>query len=127
MKLFKMSKTHYAKKGNETGVEGYFMCENEGVFYDEYYKDFADTENLLSVKLAGEIGRDLGDLAILEAIRQAVIDEKGIEDESFELNFREDVLCGGTSSSWEIIAEDVNVNDFKKAIELEIIKIIETE
>jgi len=113
MNLFRILMTHYAPKDSATGTESYVICENESKFYD-YFKeqDFDWIEDY-------ECYFDKEELEE-KSWKERVIEGRGYSE--MELDIYNDLYYGLTAYDWEIVAEDINVDDFKKAIELGIIK-----
>ena len=111
--LYKIVFSHSAPTDTEYGIKCFFLAHNEEEVYD--YIDFEyndqcwrDNEKNLDSKTGGE------------TFREKIIRLRGdINDETRDLS---DAYYGVSFYGWELVAEDVDPEDFSKSITLGIIK-----
>ena len=124
--LYKIVFSHSAPKDTEYGIKGHILAHNEEDVYDYIDKEYnglnwrdveSDNEMFqrdgLDVKTGGE------------TFREEIIRIKGqIHDENFDFS---DAYYGILLLGWELVAEDVDPEDFSKSISLGIIKLLTEE
>lgn len=117
MKLFEIISNHYSPKDCHSSTMDYVLAEDENQVYDfikDKYGWIGDEDELYWDEETKEE---------TATHRESVIKNQGELEEEQYLN---DLYYGVTLYGWEIIAEDVDIKDFQKSIELGIIRIYET-
>ena len=118
MNLYKIEFAHYAPKDREDGIKGYVLAKNDEEMYHyidkQYCYDSMEDEN---EETEDDYDPEFDEF---ETYKARMIHLKGrMNDEEYDIA---DTYYGVTVHGWELVEENVKVEDFAKVIELNIIK-----
>lgn len=121
MNLYKILCDHYAPKDCCHSMMGYILAENDEQIYEFVKNDASITFNEYISWGLDEDGLYWNEQTEEDDLthKEYVLRNKG---ELHEESLLDDLYYGQTLIGWETVAENVNINDFQKSIELGIIK-----